>query len=217
VPWVLLAAAVVIVVGSIIVAIGRGGELARAPADTRPLDTHIVTAADVALLRPPTALWGYDMRATDEALNMVARTVTERDVEIATLRRQLADMQWAGTRQGEPDQAGDPGRAGDPGITAPGLRPPAVPPYRDADGPMPVPVDTRQWSAWARPGPAAPPEDDGEHPPAAPGNSAPESSAPGNWRPESSAPESGAPGSSAPGNSAPESSAPGSSAPGSSA
>ena len=199
-PWVLLAAAVVIVVGIIVVAIGRGGELAQAPADTRPLDTHIVTAADVALLRPPTALWGYDMRATDEALNMVARTVTERDVEIATLRRQLADMQSgaAGAREGEPDRAwergraGDPARAGDPGITAPGLRPPAVPPHRGADAPMRVPVDTKQWSAWARPGPAAPPEDDGEHQETAPGNSAPPA-----WGPGGSAPEGSAPGSSA--------------------
>jgi hypothetical protein len=205
VPWVLLAAAVVIVVGIIVVAIGRGGELAQAPADIRPLDTHIVTAADVALLRPPTALWGYDMRATDEALNMVARTVTERDVEIATLRRQLADLQSgaARTREGEPDlawergRAGEPARAADPGITAPGLRPPAVPLPGGADGPMRVPVDTQQWSAWARPGPAAPPEDDSEHPEAAPGGSAPGNSAPGNWRPGSSAPGAGPPGGSA--------------------
>jgi hypothetical protein len=33
-------------------------------------------------------------------------------------------------------------------------------------------VDTQQWSAWARPGPAAAP-DDGEHPEAGPGSSAP--------------------------------------------
>jgi hypothetical protein len=67
--------------------------MAEFSADVRPLDADIVTAADVALLRPPVALWGYDRRSTDEALNLVARTVTERDVEIATLRRQIADMQ----------------------------------------------------------------------------------------------------------------------------
>ena len=167
-PWVLLAAAVVVLVGVIFVAMGRGGELARAPADTRPLDLHIVTAADVALLRPPAALWGYDMRATDEALNMVARTVTERDVEIATLRRQLADLQSAprGPRDGEPD------RAGDPGITVPGLRTPAVPLPPAVDGTPRLSVDTQQWSAWARPGPAAPP-DEGEHPEVGPGSSTP--------------------------------------------
>jgi len=46
--------------------------------------------------RPPAALWGYDMRSTDEALNMVARTVTDRDVEIAILRRQIADLSHEG-------------------------------------------------------------------------------------------------------------------------
>ena len=182
--WVLLAAAVVIVVGIVVVAIGRGGELAQAPADTRPLSAHIVTAADVALLRPPAALWGYDMRATDEALNMVARTVTERDVEIATLRRQLSDMQsgTVRTRDGEPD------RSGDPGITAPGFRPPAVPLHRGADGPARLTVDAEQWSAWARPGPAAPSEDDGEHRETGPGSGAPETSAPGTSAPGTSAP-----------------------------
>jgi hypothetical protein len=95
-PVVLIIAAVAILGGVIVVAMGRGGELAPSDADVRPLDADIVTAADVALLRPPAALWGYDMRATDEALNRVARTVTERDVEIADLRRQLADMQSAG-------------------------------------------------------------------------------------------------------------------------
>ena len=171
-PWVLLAAAVVVLVGVIFVAMGRGGELARAPADIRPLDAHIVTAADVALLRPPAALWGYDMRATDEALSMVARTVTERDVEIATLRRQLADLQSAprGPRDGEPD------RAGDPGITVPGLRTPAVPLPPAVDGTPRLSVDTQQWAAWARPGPAAPP-DDGELPEVGPGSSAPGESA----------------------------------------
>ena len=197
-PWVLLAAAVVIVAGIAVVAIGRGGELAQAPADTRPLSAHIVTAADVALLRPPAALWGYDMRATDEALNMVARTVTERDVEIATLRRQLADMQSgaARTRDGEPD------RSGDPGITAPGFRLPAVPLHHGADGPARLTVDTQQWSAWARPGPAAPPEDDGEHPEAGPGSGAPGTSAPGTTAPGTTAPGTTAPGTSAPGTSA---------------
>jgi hypothetical protein len=105
---------------------------------------------------------------------MVARTVTERDVEIATLRRQLTDLQSAsgGTRDGEPY------RARDPAITATGLRPPAVPLHPAADGPPRLSVDTQQWSAWARPGPAAPPGD-GEHPEVGPESTAPGSTAPG--------------------------------------
>jgi hypothetical protein len=43
----------------------------------------------VALLRPPLALWGYNVSATEEALGVIARSVTARDVEIATLRRDL--------------------------------------------------------------------------------------------------------------------------------
>jgi len=164
-PVVLLVATAVIVGGVVVVAIGRGGEMAPFTADLRPLDTEIVTAADVALLRPPAALWGYDMRATDEALNMVARTVTERDVEIATLRRQLADLQSAATlasgRVTEPAQEAD--------LTAPGSPPgqppaaPAVPlppvPLRRGGGSHARPADDKpSWSAWERPRPAGLPE-----------------------------------------------------------
>ena len=72
------------------------------------------------------ALWGYDKRSTDEALNLVARTVTERDVEIATLRRQIADLQSGrqnssatppgGAREpgAEPGALGTPVRSGGP-------------------------------------------------------------------------------------------------------
>jgi hypothetical protein len=163
-PIVLIVAAVAILGGVIVVAMGRGGELAPSSADVRPLDTDIVTAADVALLRPPAALWGYDMRATDEALNQVARTVTERDVEIADLRRQLADV------QSEPDEARQaryprhaadppdpPGQAvpdQDPGAGAqdPGPRPPALPFRRAVGGPTRPPAGEQSWSAWQRPG-----------------------------------------------------------------
>jgi hypothetical protein len=114
---VLLVAAAVILGGMIVVAIGRGGEMTEFTADVRPVDADIETAADVALLRPPVALWGYDKRSTDDALNLVARTVTERDVEIATLRRQIADMQ-SGREKPSP---APPGGVASPGaITPPG-------------------------------------------------------------------------------------------------
>src|SRR5580698_6499272 len=107
---VLLIVAAFVLVGVVVVAIGRGGEMTRFPSDVRPLDADIETAADVVLLRPPGSLWGYDKRATDDALNMVARTVTERDVEIATLRRQLADIQSASDESAS-DQPAAPDRA----------------------------------------------------------------------------------------------------------
>jgi hypothetical protein len=130
---VLLIAAAAILCGVIVVAMGRGGELAPSVPDSKPLDAEIVTAADVALLRPPVAIWGYDIRATDAALNMVARTVTERDIEIVSLRRRIADLESAMRN------------------------PPAMPEAHEPAGPG------AQWSAWerARPAPAPDPGEPG--------------------------------------------------------
>ena len=83
--------AVVILVGVFFVATGRGGELAHEQADHAPLDLGPVSATDVALLRPPTALWGYNMQVTDEALERIAQAVRDRDVMIAFLQQRLAD------------------------------------------------------------------------------------------------------------------------------
>jgi hypothetical protein len=129
----------------VVVAMGRGGELVLFEPDRRPLDPEIVTAADVALLRPPAALWGYDRQATHVVLNMVAQTVTERDVEIAALRRQLADLQSAAQELQNWGPAGT-------GITGP--LPPPLPPGRDG----PRPAGDALWSAWEQPSPAPMPD-----------------------------------------------------------
>lgn len=84
--------AVAILVGVFVVATGRGGELAYERADSAPLDLGPVSATDVVLLRPPTALWGYNMQVTDEALEGIARAMRERDVRIAYLQQQLTDL-----------------------------------------------------------------------------------------------------------------------------
>jgi hypothetical protein len=192
VPLVLLLAAAAILGGVIVVAMGRGGELARFAGDVRPLDAEIMTAADVALLRPPAALWGYDMRATDAALNVVARTVTERDVEIATLRRQIAELQThADELQTHADDVqsraerlqsyGEERQAAGKWQTAAGerqaatgepvARPPAPapaeplpPPFRRGVGAPRPPGDEGRWSAWERPAssPAGDPGEPGE-------------------------------------------------------
>jgi len=67
--------------------------MAEFPSDYLPptLD-DLLTAADVAALRPPSGLWGYNIQVTDEALGRIAQVVTERDVEIAVLRQQLAEL-----------------------------------------------------------------------------------------------------------------------------
>jgi hypothetical protein len=90
VPVLFLIAIVVVLVGIFFAATGRGGEMSREPADHAPLDLGPVSAADVALLRPPTAMWGYNMQVTDEALDQIARAMRERDITIAYLQDQLA-------------------------------------------------------------------------------------------------------------------------------
>jgi hypothetical protein len=84
--------AVVILAGVFFVATGRGGELAYEQADHAPLDLGPVSATDVALLRPPTALWGYNMQVTDEALERIAQAIRDRDITITFLQQRLADL-----------------------------------------------------------------------------------------------------------------------------
>jgi hypothetical protein len=93
VPILLLLAAAVILAGVVSVAMGHGGEMAEFDMDYVPPD--LMTAADVVLLRPPSAIWGYNAQVTDEALNRIAQAITERDVEIAVLRQQLAELRSA--------------------------------------------------------------------------------------------------------------------------
>jgi hypothetical protein len=92
VPVILVLAALAVLGCVVLAALGRGGEMAAFPSDSSPLRLDDLTAADVALLRPPLALWGYNVSATEEALGVIARSVTARDVEIATLRRELDEL-----------------------------------------------------------------------------------------------------------------------------
>jgi hypothetical protein len=85
-------AAVVIVAVVVFLAMGRGGELSGERADYLPIDLGPVSATDVALLRPPTGLWGYNMQATDEALELIAESIRERDVRIVALEQLVTDL-----------------------------------------------------------------------------------------------------------------------------
>jgi hypothetical protein len=98
----MLVAALVILAGVVVVASGRGGEMAYEHPDYPPLDLGPVSAADVALLRPPSAAWGYNMRVTDEALNVIARGMSERDVRISSLEQQVDDLRAELSRGGTP-------------------------------------------------------------------------------------------------------------------
>ena len=104
-----------ILIGVVLASLGRAGEMADFPSDTPPMELDEVSATDVALLRPPMSLWGYNAQATEDALRAIARSVTERDVEIATLRRELAELR------------GDPDGARAAGIGGPRVSPPALP------------------------------------------------------------------------------------------
>jgi hypothetical protein len=119
--------AVAILVGVFVAATGRGGELAYEQADHAPLDLGPVSAADVTMLRPPTALWGYNMQVTDEALERIAQALRDRDVTISYLQQRLT-----GTA---PDPA-----APDPAAWHPAAPDPAAP-AADTDQPAPASAD----------------------------------------------------------------------------
>ena len=89
---VLLIAGLVILIAVILVAAGRGGELPAERADYAPLDLGPASATDVALLRPPTNAWGYNMQATDEAMAQVAESIRERDIRIVALEQLVTDL-----------------------------------------------------------------------------------------------------------------------------
>ncbi len=91
-PVLFLIAIVAVLVGIFFTATGRGGELAYEQADHAPLDLGPVSAADIVLLRPPTAMWGYNMQVTDAALDQISRAMRERDVTIAYLQEQIVSL-----------------------------------------------------------------------------------------------------------------------------
>jgi hypothetical protein len=90
---VLLVIAILVVLGAVVfLAMGRGGEMSVERNDYLPLDLGPVSATDVALLRPPTGLWGYNIQATDEAMEQVAESIRERDVRIVALEQLVTDL-----------------------------------------------------------------------------------------------------------------------------
>jgi hypothetical protein len=150
-----LVAALVILGGVVLAALGRVGEMATFASDTPPMDLDEVSATDVALLRPPMSLWGYNAQATEDALRVIARSVTARDVEIATLRRELADLRGnsgdaRATRTGPVNRPGQP-PAPPPADLLAAYRPPA--PSAESQAPAPAPAAEQPAPAAAtRPG-----------------------------------------------------------------
>jgi len=108
VPVVFLIAVIVVLAGVFFAATGRGGELAYERVDHAPLDLGPVSAPDIAMLRPPSAMWGYNMQVTDEALDRIARAMRDRDVTIAYLQQQLANRVPADSAAPQVRQTAEP-------------------------------------------------------------------------------------------------------------
>ena len=111
-PVVVVLIAVLILGGVVVVATGRGGELARNRGRDALGQTDLRTWSDVASYRPPPALLGYHAATTEQALSLIARTIAERDAEIAWLRSRLAEARSA-QAAGRPP-AGEQLPAGEP-------------------------------------------------------------------------------------------------------
>jgi hypothetical protein len=94
----IVAVALVILGGIVVVAMGRGGELSR-ETDDQPVTADFESGVDVARYRPPPALLGYDPGATEYALLLIGRALADRDAEIAWLRGRLRELQPEGERQ----------------------------------------------------------------------------------------------------------------------
>lgn len=97
-PVVIILAALAILGGIVVAAMGRGGELARQP-DDEPSVADFATGADVARYRPPPALLGYHAGATEYALLLAGRALAERDAEITWLRSRLSELVPEGERR----------------------------------------------------------------------------------------------------------------------
>ncbi len=146
---VLLVAAVAIAGGAVAVAMGLGGAMAPTIADVPPLRAGPLTGADVAAVRPQTALWGYDMQVTDEVLNQAARAIADRDMEIARLRQRLALVEPAGAADLPRFEPAGPGEAGLAATIpdSPALYPPAGPPVQGTAAAVGSPAS----QGWPRP------------------------------------------------------------------
>jgi hypothetical protein len=150
--------AVAILVGVFVAATGRGGELAYEQPDHAPLDLGPVSPSDVAMLRPPTALWGYNMQVTDEALDRIAQALRDRDVTIAYLQQRLAGSALEAAAL-EPtvmdpsamDPAAPPPGALDPRTPAAAADQPA-PAAADQPGEVRLPQSSHQWFGPQQPG-----------------------------------------------------------------
>lgn len=89
---VIVIAAIAVLAAMVFLITGRGGELSTERNDYLPLDLGPVSATDIALMRPPMGLWGYNVQVTDEAMEQIADAIKERDVRIVALEQLVTDL-----------------------------------------------------------------------------------------------------------------------------
>lgn len=93
---VLVLAGVAVLGAVVLLAMGRGGELAETHPDYPRLplgaDGRPITGPDVALMRFPRTFWGYQPHVMDEALRSVTHALSERDHRVAVLEHQLYEL-----------------------------------------------------------------------------------------------------------------------------
>ncbi|MFC4058298.1 hypothetical protein ACFOWE_08335 [Planomonospora corallina] len=92
---VLVLAALAILGGVVVVAMGKGGELTEFAPDVPPLalpDAGKLTAVDFVSLQLPVSLVGYHTQSVDEALQRVAYALSERDTRIAVLEQRVSEL-----------------------------------------------------------------------------------------------------------------------------
>ncbi len=89
VPFVLLAAAIAILSGVVVTAMGRGGELTIFHRDLPAEHFQLRSVADVANLRLPAGFFGYQEQATSAALRDIVGLLASQEAEIARLREEV--------------------------------------------------------------------------------------------------------------------------------
>ncbi|MBB5133942.1 hypothetical protein HNP84_003668 [Thermocatellispora tengchongensis] len=92
---VLALAALAIVAGVVLVAMGRGGELTEFPPDVPPLDlpdAGQLAAVDFMALQLPVSLVGYHTQSVDETLRRAAGAISARDTKIAVLEQRVTEL-----------------------------------------------------------------------------------------------------------------------------
>jgi hypothetical protein len=124
---VLLVAALAILGGVVVVAMGRGGEMAIFRRDVPLPLLRFRSPADVATVQLPVSAFGYQVQATGDALAAAASLVAARDAEIVLLRREL--LRLGGSSLGGSSLGGSSG--GEAGLPAVELAPPDDEPDTD--------------------------------------------------------------------------------------